>query len=176
MIHSRRDRDKLWEGLLAERARREDIVAHLRSAETAEETIIKAVRSLDAVIQAKEAEIAEYDKMLTAPDGAETWALADLPRVFVALRDRKRMSQAAFGVPLGLRGNQIARYEKIGYAGLSLKRLVNMLDAVHLEARVILTPWTEPSAQAVGDAFDGAIAAATALPVESEESPAEEAP
>ena len=140
MIRNHRDREKLAAALAGDRRQRDEIVARLKSAGVTTDAVASAVSGFDELLRQRQAEIEEYDQKLVVPLNGSTWELSDLPRVFLILRVREGTSQDAFGARMGLLGNKISRYEKLGYRGLSFERLVKMLTAVGFDAQVTLVP------------------------------------
>ena len=140
MIRNSREREKAVELLQTAQQNRDEVAARLQAAGVGPDIITAAVGALDDILYQHEAEIAAYDRSLGVPLNSSTWRLADLPGAFIVLRMRESESQEAFGARMGLRGNKICRYERTGYNGLSVTRLVTMLAAVGFEAQVTLVP------------------------------------
>lgn len=132
MIYSEKQRsvasaqlDKLQDELVAAKARGTD-QAWLKQAE------IDALKSQIADI---EAEIAEYDLLKSGQVSfSKAYALEELPRVLVQARIASGMSQTDLGEKLGVKPQQIQRYEATDYMGASLARLVEISKALGVKA------------------------------------------
>lgn len=112
---------KLRDALAAARDRASD-QPWLKQAET------DALRSQIADI---EAELAEYDLLKSGQVSfAKTYALEELPRVLVQARIAAGMSQTELAKKLGMKPQQVQRYEATDYMGASLARLVDISRAL----------------------------------------------
>ncbi|MCZ7642736.1 MAG: XRE family transcriptional regulator, partial [Pseudorhodoplanes sp.] len=105
---------KLQEALAAAKARVSD-QAWLKQAE---------IDGLKSQIADIEAELAEYDLLKSGQVSfSKTYALEELPRVLVQARIASGMSQTDLADKLGMKPQQVQRYEATDYMGASLGRL-----------------------------------------------------
>ncbi len=92
--------------------------------------------ALQSEISKLEADVTEYD-MLKAGEIAfgKSFALEGLPKILVQARIATGMSQTALAEALGLKPQQVQRYEATGYQGASLARLIEVsrVLGVHTE-------------------------------------------
>lgn len=78
-----------------------------------------------------EAELAEYDLLKSGQVSfSKTYALQQLPRVLVQARIASGMSQTDLAEKLGMKPQQVQRYEATGYTGASLDRLIAVSKAL----------------------------------------------
>lgn len=93
------------------------------------------IDALESQISEIEAELAEYD-LLKAGNitFSKTYALEDLPRVLVQARIAAGMSQTDLAAKLGMKPQQIQRYETTNYMGASLARLVEVSRVLGVKA------------------------------------------
>lgn len=112
---SAREVERLRVSLEAAKAS-DDGPAWLRAAE---------VDALQSEIDRIDADIAEYD-MLKAGElkPAKSFALEDLPTILVQARIASGMTQTDLAKALGMKPQQVQRYEASAYSGANLARLV----------------------------------------------------
>src|SRR5215207_8304100 len=85
------------------------------------------VDALRSQISDIEAEIAEYDLLKRGLVAfSETCSLSELPRVLVQARIAKGLSQTDLADRLGMKPQQIQRYEATNYMSASLARLIEV--------------------------------------------------
>lgn len=83
-----------------------------------------------------EREIREYQRLRSGEVRRfEVEALADLPRALIQARIAAGLNQRQLAERLGLREQQIQRYEASNYEGASFNRLVDIADAIGLQVR-----------------------------------------
>lgn len=122
---SRAQLAKLQNALAAVKERESDL-AWLKNAE------IDGLKSQIADIQA---EIAEYDLLKSGQVSfSKTFALEELPRVLVQARIASGMSQTDLAEKLGMKPQQVQRYEATDYMGASLGRLIEISKALGVKA------------------------------------------
>lgn len=82
-----------------------------------------------------EAELAEYDLLKSGQVSfSKTYALEELPRVLVQARIASGMSQTDLAEKLGMKPQQVQRYEATDYMGASLSRLIEISKALGVKA------------------------------------------
>jgi HTH-type transcriptional regulator / antitoxin HipB len=94
---------------------------------------------LDAInsqIETLEQEIQEYQKLKTGKiTKLKLDSLAQLPEALIKARVIRDLTQEQLGELLGLKGQQIQRYEATAYAGASLKRILAVQKALNIEIK-----------------------------------------
>ena len=116
---------KLQDALAAAKARASD-QAWLKRAE---------IDGLKSQIVDIEAELAEYDLLKSGQVSfSKTYALEELPRVLVQARIASGMSQTDLAEKLGMKPQQVQRYEATDYMGASLGRLIEISKALGVKA------------------------------------------
>jgi HTH-type transcriptional regulator/antitoxin HigA len=116
---------KLQDALAASKARASD-KAWLKQAE---------IDGLKSQIADIEAELAEYDLLKSGQVSfSKTYALEELPRVLVQARIASSMSQTDLAEKLGMKPQQVQRYEATDYMGASLGRLIEISKALGVKA------------------------------------------
>lgn len=82
-----------------------------------------------------EAELAEYGLLKSGQVSfSKTYALEELPRVLVQARIASGMSQTDLADKLGMKPQQVQRYEATDYMGASLGRLIEISKALGVKA------------------------------------------
>lgn len=82
-----------------------------------------------------EAELTEYDLLKSGQVSfSKTYALEELPRVLVQARIASGMSQTDLAEKLGMKPQQVQRYEATDYMGASLGRLIEISKALGVKA------------------------------------------
>lgn len=91
--------------------------------------------ALESQITDIEQEIAEYELLKSGSiTFAESFSLADLPRALIQARIVKGLSQTELAERLGMKAQQVQRYEATQYMSASLSRLIEVATA--LDVRV----------------------------------------
>ncbi|MGK9086644.1 helix-turn-helix domain-containing protein [Brucella intermedia] len=122
---SRAQLAKLQDALVTAKARASN-QAWLRQAE---------IDGLESQIADIEAELAEYDLLKSGQVSfSKTYALEELPRVLVQARIASGMSQTDLAEKLGMKPQQVQRYEATNYIGASLGRLIEISKALGVKA------------------------------------------
>jgi HTH-type transcriptional regulator / antitoxin HigA len=93
------------------------------------------IDALKSQIADVEAELAEYDLLKSGQVSfSKTYALEELPRVLVQARIACAMSQTDLAEKLGMKPQQVQRYEATDYMGASLARLIEVSHALGVKA------------------------------------------
>jgi ribosome-binding protein aMBF1 (putative translation factor) len=95
----------------------------------------------DSQIEELRAQLAEYEALRRGDVGIlELDSLSELPEALIRARAAVGISQAALAKRLGLKKQQVQRYEATRYAGVSLERLQAVADAlgVTIHEQVVL--------------------------------------
>jgi HTH-type transcriptional regulator/antitoxin HigA len=93
------------------------------------------IDALKSQIAEIESELAEYDLLKSGQiTFSKTYALEDLPRVLVQARIAAGMSQTDLATKLGMKPQQIQRYEATNYMGASLAKLIEVSRALGVKA------------------------------------------
>ncbi len=94
---------------------------------------------LDAInsqIETLEQEIKEYQKLKTGKiTKLKLDSLAQLPEALIKARVIRDLTQEQLGELLGLKAQQIQRYEATAYAGASLTRILAVQKALNIEIK-----------------------------------------
>lgn len=116
---------KLQDALAAAKTRASD-QAWLKQAE---------IDGLKSQITDIEAELAEYNLLKSGQVSfSKTYALEELPSVLVQARIASGMSQTDLAEKLGMKPQQVQRYEATDYMGASLGRLIEISKALGVKA------------------------------------------
>lgn len=116
---------KLQDALAAAKARASD-QAWLKQAE---------IDGLKSQISDIEAELKEYNLLKSGEVSfSKTYALEELPSVLVQARIACGMSQTELAEKLGMKPQQVQRYEATNYMGASLSRLIEISKALEVKA------------------------------------------
>lgn len=95
-------------------------------------------------------EIADYEDLRSGRVSAiELDSLAELPEGLIRARIAAGLTQKELAVRLGLREQQIQRYEASRYDGVTFSRIVDVADAIGLKVRKRLEVMKTQSAEAV---------------------------
>ena len=90
----------------------------------------------DSQIEELRAQLAEYEALRRGEVGVlEINSLRELPEALIRARAAVGMSQEALAQRLGLKKQQLQRYEATRYAGVSLERLQAVADALGVTIR-----------------------------------------
>jgi HTH-type transcriptional regulator/antitoxin HigA len=98
------------------------------------EVIAKAKRdALESEIEVLERQVKEYETLQSGViETFEAASLAELPQMLIKARIAQHLSQKELAVRLGVKEQQIQRYESEEYAGVSLHRLKEIADVLKL--------------------------------------------
>lgn len=93
------------------------------------------INGLESQIADIEAELAEYDLLKSGQISfSKTYSLEELPRVLVQARIASGLSQTDLATRLGMKPQQVQRYEATDYMGASLSRLIEIAGALGVNA------------------------------------------
>ena len=79
------------------------------------------------------AEIAEYETLRSGKQRVFDASFVDLPRALVKARIARGLTQKDLAERLGLKEQQIQRYEGTAYAGASVQRVQQVIEALQLQ-------------------------------------------
>lgn len=132
MIYS----DKQYGVSSAQLAKLQDALAAAKERASDQEWLKKAeINGLKSQIADIEAELAEYNLLKSGQVSfSKTYALEELPRVLVQARISSGMSQTDLAEKLGMKPQQVQRYEATSYMGASLGRLIEISKALGVKA------------------------------------------
>jgi ribosome-binding protein aMBF1 (putative translation factor) len=103
----------------------------------------KALReSIESELKILRAQLAEYDALRTGQIAVlELESLRELPEALIRARVAAGLTQKELAARLGLKEQQIQRYEATRYSGANLDRLQAVADAIGIQIRerVVLT-------------------------------------
>jgi HTH-type transcriptional regulator/antitoxin HigA len=90
-------------------------------------------KALESQIAEIDHEIADYDLLKSGSVAfAESYALADLPRILIQARIVQGLSQTDLAERLGMKPQQIQRYEATEYMSASLARLIEIAEILQV--------------------------------------------
>lgn len=89
--------------------------------------------ALRGQLETLQAEVAEYEALLKSPPSLEVPSFVDLPYALIRARIASDMTQKELAERLGLKEQQIQRYEASGYRSASLERLSEVMTALGVE-------------------------------------------
>lgn len=120
----------------AQLAKLQDALAAAKGRATEQAWLKQAeIDGLKSQIADIEAELAEYDLLKSGQVSfSRTYALEELPRVLVQARIASGMSQTDLAEKLGMKPQQVQRYEATDYMGASLGRLIEISKALGVKA------------------------------------------
>ena len=132
MIYS----DKQYGISSAQLAKLEDALAAAKARTSGQVWLKRAeIDALKSQIVDIEAELAEYDLLKSGQVSfSKTYALEELPRVLIQARIASGMSQTDLAEKLGMKPQQVQRYEATDYMGASLGRLIEISNALGVKA------------------------------------------
>lgn len=132
MIYS----DKQYSVSSTQLAKLQDALAAAKERASDQEWLKRAeIEGLKSQIADIEAELAEYDLLKSGQVSfSKTYALEELPRVLVQARIAYGMSQTDLAEKLGMKPQQIQRYEASDYMGASLGRLIEISKVLGVKA------------------------------------------
>lgn len=132
MIYS----DKQYGVSSAQLGKLQDALAAAKARATDQEWLKQAeIDALKSQIADIEAELAEYDLLKSGQVSfSKSYALEELPRVLVQARIASGMSQTDLAEKLGMKPQQVQRYEATDYMGASLGRLIEISKALGVKA------------------------------------------
>jgi DNA-binding Xre family transcriptional regulator len=135
-------------------AQPEETLAHLHP------RIRQAMREgADSQLEELREQLAEYEALRDGKVSViELDALHDLPSALIRARIAARLTQKALAERLGIKEQQVQRYEATQYAGVTFERLRSVADAlgVRIDQRIFLPTATEPSSVGTAStAFSG---------------------
>jgi ribosome-binding protein aMBF1 (putative translation factor) len=99
--------------------------------------LLKAERdALQSQLDSLREEIAEYEALRSGRRRTFTLeSFADLPNALIQARIAAGLTQKQLAQRLGLKEQQIQRYEATGYASANFKRIAAVMDALGLQLR-----------------------------------------
>lgn len=104
--------------------------------------------ALDSQIADMEVEIQEYMMLRDGEIGfSERYGLGDLPRVLVQARIARGLTQTDLAERIGLKPQQIQRYEASGYLGANLSRLIEIAEELEVQ---VATSFSEEESDSGG--------------------------
>src|SRR5206468_3589307 len=92
--------------------------------------------ALQSQLDSLKAEIAEYEALRSGKRKSfEAESFQDLPRLLIQARIARGLTQKQLAQRLGIKEQQIQRYEATGYASASLKRINQVIQALGVRVR-----------------------------------------
>jgi HTH-type transcriptional regulator / antitoxin HipB len=89
--------------------------------------------ALRGQLETLQAEVAEYEALLASAQPLVVNSMAELPQALIRARISADMTQKELAERLGLKEQQIQRYESSAYQGASLERITAVMAALNLE-------------------------------------------
>ncbi|WP_395088771.1 helix-turn-helix domain-containing protein [Armatimonas sp.] len=84
-------------------------------------------------LETLQAEVAEYEALLASAQPLEVRSFAELPRALIRARIASDMTQKELAERLGLKEQQIQRYESSEYKSASMERIAEIMAALNVE-------------------------------------------
>lgn len=120
---------------------------HQSRADSGREARLQQLRedSLRAQLAGLQAQVQEYDALRSgASVEIAASSLAELPRALIQARLARQLSQRGLAELLGLKEQQIQRYEATDYHSASLARLIGVARALEVTVHVqLMVPYVE---------------------------------
>lgn len=120
----------------------EDALAHVGDRGTERPPLLqKAMReSIESELEVLRQQLAEYDALRSGKIAVlELDSLRELPEALIRARLAAGLTQKDLAARLGLKEQQVQRYESTRYAGVSLDRIQAVADAVGVKIQERLT-------------------------------------
>lgn len=132
MIHS----DKQYSVSTSELAKLKQALSAAESRKMDQPWLKKAeIDALRSQIADIEAELTEYDLLRSGQVSfSKSYSLEELPRVLIQARIAAGLSQTDLAEKLGMKPQQVQRYEATDYMGASLARLIEVARALEVKA------------------------------------------
>ena len=100
--------------------------------------------SLEMMKSQMESELAEYDFLKKKRvDHLKARRISDLPSVIIEYKIHSGMTQKEFSKKIGMKEQQLQRYEAEDFRSISFKNLLKILQAIGLEIFIQETPITD---------------------------------
>jgi HTH-type transcriptional regulator / antitoxin HigA len=107
-------------------------------------------KALESQIAEIQREIADYDLLKSGSVAfSESYALADLPKVLIQARIAQGLSQTDLAQRLGMKPQQVQRYEATEYMSASLARLIEMADVLKVRVSQSFSASDAPAANSL---------------------------
>jgi ribosome-binding protein aMBF1 (putative translation factor) len=121
----------------------EEALARLETVEAHRPPELRRVmrEAMESQLEELREELAEYDALRSGKVGVpELTSLAELPEALIRARIAVGLTQKGLAERLGLKEQQVQRYEATQYAGVSLERIQEVAEAlgVKIHEQVIL--------------------------------------
>jgi HTH-type transcriptional regulator/antitoxin HigA len=120
------------------------ITAHLPA-----DVAVARQQALRAELQRLQSELAAYEKLRSSQSQTETdpeLNIDDLGLLPIVARIARQLSQRELAERLDMKEQQVQRYERERYAGISLTRYQRTLEVLGIELQPRLLPWDENTA------------------------------
>jgi HTH-type transcriptional regulator / antitoxin HipB len=89
--------------------------------------------ALRGQLETLQAEVTEYEALLASAQPLEVRSFEELPRALIRARIASDMTQKELAEQLGLKEQQIQRYEASEYKSASMERIAEVIVALNLE-------------------------------------------
>lgn len=84
-------------------------------------------------------EVNSYEKLQSdGPQLKKRVAFADIPHILIEHKIAQRLSQKEYAAILGIKEQQLQRYEAEDFASVSFKRLLAFMESAKIDIRVFL--------------------------------------
>ena len=107
-----------------------DYRAHPERSKLSSQKRQMVIEAHESLIEEWSEQMREYEQLKAGAATLSLRSLADLPTLLVKARLAAGLSQKQLAEKLGLKPQQVSRYEKTGYRGVSLARAEEIADAL----------------------------------------------
>ncbi|MCZ7665175.1 MAG: XRE family transcriptional regulator [Thermoleophilia bacterium] len=112
----------------------EQALAEVRAGDVSNALTAISVQALESEIDILQSQVLEYEQLRTgSPNPVSVTSLRELPDALIRARIARGMSQRTLATALGLKEQQIQRYEAGEYLGASLRRLLEIAKVVGVD-------------------------------------------
>ena len=127
----------------------ERAVAELSAGTPLDPMATASAKALESEVEVLRAQIAEYQYLRSGATSAfVVRSLSDLPRGLIRARIARGLSQRELAESLGLKEQQVQRYESSEYSGANVTRMLEVAAALGLDVPSTSDPCEESAAQA----------------------------
>jgi transcriptional regulator with XRE-family HTH domain len=103
------------------------------------------MKNIESMIRKQQADIAEYENLQSGKMSTVTMnMLGEIPEILIKARIAKKWTQAQLAERVGLKEQQIQKYESTDYAGASTWKLLYIIDALEVTISPVSVQVSKP--------------------------------